>query len=109
MCEIARAEPPDGHPDRHPEARELRQVMLEKAVDAGVLEADRVKHSVLRLRDPRWRIPLSGERAHSLRHEGVETPGDLARSQRVETAARVQNRDGQAASRNTGPAMQRRS
>ena len=43
-----------GHPQRHLEGTQLRQDVGTEAIDARVLQADRVQHPLIRLRDP-WR------------------------------------------------------
>jgi hypothetical protein len=69
---VVRREAPDRDPDRHPELRQPWQALSDEPVDAGPLQADRVQHSVLGLRDPdRW-VAGAWERRDRLRHDDVE-------------------------------------
>jgi hypothetical protein len=58
--EVIGTEPADGHPDRNRDRLETRQLIPKKRLDARVLEADRVQHSVLRLGEARRRVPRVG-------------------------------------------------
>ena len=104
---VGHGEAADGDPDAEAEPGERGQRLVDEAVDAGALEADRVEHAGVRLGDPHRLVALAGQRRDRLRDERVECERDLGRREGVETAARVEDRDGHAA-RRTGPAMHSR-
>ena len=96
-------------PRAAPRAREPREALPGECVDAGPLQADRVQHPVLGLRDPDGRVAGARERRDRLRHDDVERARDVGCRQRVEAPGGVEERDRHAApARRTGPSMQRR-
>ncbi len=99
----------DRDPERHPELGEAWQAVLAERVDPGPLEADRVHHPVLGLRDPdRW-VAGARERRDRLRHDDVERARHTGGRQRVETPGRVEKRNRHAApASRTGPSTQSR-
>jgi hypothetical protein len=99
---VVRREAADGHPQRNSELGQTRKLVVEQAVDPGVLEPDRVEHARLGLGDPDRTVALARLWRDGLRHEDVERAGDFGRLERVQAARRVQDH---AASR-TGPATQ---
>ena len=87
-------EPADGYPQRNFEIAQAGSDIAAKRVDPRVLETDRVQHPTVRLGDPRRRVALARQRGHRLRDEGVERARHIGSHHCVETAARVQDRDG---------------
>ena len=79
----------DGHPDRHAELRELREVAREEAVDARIREPDGVEHPDVGLGDAHRCVPVARERRDGLRHERVEAARDVGRGETVETSGGV--------------------
>ena len=83
---VVRREAADGDPERDSELGQTRKLVLEQAVDAGVLEPDRVEHARFGLGDPDRAVALARLRRDGLRHEDVECAGDFGRLERVQAA-----------------------
>ena len=110
--EVRRGEAADRDPELRYDLGEARQVVGDERVDPRPLEADRVEHPVVGLRDPRRRVPLARERRDGLRHEGVEraATSGAASASRQPDALRIGDAHGCGAPPpvRTGPSRQRR-
>jgi hypothetical protein len=107
--EVRRREPAHRDPELRPQSGEPREVGLEKGVDPGPLETDRVEHPALGLGDAHRRVAAARERRDRLRHERVEAAGHVGGDERVETAGGVEDPDAaHAAARRTGPSTHSR-
>ncbi len=104
---VGNGEAANRDPDPQPDLRQRGERLVDEAVDPGALKTDRVQHARGRLGDAHGSVALAGQRRDRLRHEAVERERNVGCSESVETAARVEDRDGHAA-RRTGPAIQSR-
>ena len=88
----ARSRPPRSRRPRPragtPSSASRGRLCPDERVDPGPLQADRVQHSVLGLRDPDGWVARARERRDRLRHDDVERARDVGRRQRVEAARR---------------------